>query len=334
MAFLFDEFSFINSIKPAETFHSELSEGIGDDAAVYLPKSGAEQLVSMDTMVEGIHFTEETMTAQDIGWKALAVNLSDLAAMGGVADYYLVSIALPERWKERVHDIYEGIQACGRLYKADLIGGDTVSSMHDLMISVTVIGHVPPGEKAYLRSDAIPGDHLLVTGTLGDSSAGLNIMLNEKDLRRQPFAESLIKAHQRPYPQLTAAKLLREIGGRFSVNDISDGISSEASEIAKASNAGIEVWQDRLPVSEDLQAYSQGKSNLKWTLEGGEDYQLLITAPAGTLGSITEIFSKSGLLITEIGKVTEESGEVFLVDESGKQPLHPRGFNHFKKNEG
>jgi thiamine-monophosphate kinase len=185
-----------------------------------------------------------------------------------------------------------------------------------------------------LRSSAKLGDHVLVTGTLGDSAAGLNILMNDTGMSRQPFSESLIKAHQRPFPQLHAAKLLREVGGRFSVNDISDGISSEASEIAIASGAGIEIWEDRLPVSEDLAAYTQDMPNMKWVLEGGEDYQLLMTAPSESVVALTELFLKRSIRLTEIGMVTEEAGKVWLVNDLERQPLHPAGYNHFTKNEG
>lgn len=329
MAF-FDEFSFIKSIQPNKYFNRHLLKGIGDDAAVFTP-DGYEQLVCMDTMIEGVHFTEKTMSPEDIGWKTLAANLSDIAAMGGIPDYFLVSVAIPPHWAGRINAIYKGLQQCANLYKVDLIGGDTVSSKAGLLISVTVLGHLEEGERAFYRADARAGDHIFVTGTLGDSAAGLHLLLENEESNQY---QRLLSAHQKPVSQVLGGRLLRKVGDRFAVNDISDGLSSEANEIAEASGVGMEIWAERLPISEPFLVYTKGEKHLEWVLNGGEDYQLLFTCAPDTATRLPKLFSEKGIRLTEIGQVTEHAGQVMLVDHNKKKRLYPTGYNHFTNNEG
>src|SRR5690625_1342534 len=224
-----DEFSFIDSIKQPFYKQSTLMKGIGDDAAVFRP--GANDVVTaVDTFVEGIHFAKKTMPPFYIGYRSLAANISDLAAMGATPAFYLVSITIPKTWqKEQLPEIFNGMSSLSHTYKMDLIGGDTVSGK-ELVISITVIGYVKKGKVRY-RSLAKPDDIVFVTGTVGDSQAGFYILMNQgKYINKDYF----IKRHQMPKPRIDFVQQLSHLN-RISLNDISDGIASEASEIARES---------------------------------------------------------------------------------------------------
>lgn len=176
-----DEFDLIRRITPTETHQRSLVMGIGDDASVYQPHSHCEEVVCVDTMVEHVHFRFDFSTPFEIGFKALAVNVSDIAAMGGAPKYYLVSIAIPPHGDETVVSaLYEGMKALADTYQMDLIGGDTVATHSDFVITVTVIGEVPKGKACY-RHSAQTGDIVFVTGELGSSAAGLSLLMNELD---------------------------------------------------------------------------------------------------------------------------------------------------------
>ncbi|MBM7646582.1 thiamine-monophosphate kinase [Scopulibacillus daqui] len=325
-----DEFSLIQSIQPKEKRHKDLMTGIGDDAAVYRTDHHAEQMICMDTMTEGIHFTSATMKAYDIGWKALAANISDIAAMGGFPDYYLVSVAMPSEWSSEMKEMYRGMEDLGSMFQMDLIGGDTTSSRSGLVITITAVGHAEQG-KVFLRSGAKPGDLVFVTGYLGESAAGLALLLKDIDINDQKAKHQLIKSHQRPMPQVEAARLLRGIPSRFAVNDISDGLASEANEIAEASGVTININYQSLPVSKSL-SQLDAHDQRRFMLSGGEDYQLLITAPEENSEVLRDVFMKHGVLLTKIGVVTRGRPEVYLIDKGTKTLLTKSGYNHFKSN--
>ncbi|TCP19718.1 thiamine-phosphate kinase [Scopulibacillus darangshiensis] len=329
---MIDEFDFIKSVRPNKTHHKDLVMGIGDDAAVYNCKKGAEQIVCADTMVEGIHFTKETMTPFQLGWKVLAANISDVAAMGGKPDYYLVSIAMTKDWLHQAKGIYKGMEALAAQFGMDLIGGDTVSSKHELVLSVTVIGHVV-ASRASLRNQARPGDAVLVTGTLGDSAAGLALLTKDMAIDDHNDSQYLINKHQLPLPQVTAAEILAEMNERFAVNDISDGIASEANEIAEASQVAIKINYENLPRSQALRHFDSTRQ-MYFMLNGGEDFQLLITAPRHKVEQLIEHFKGHDLLLTKIGEVTEGEPGVTLEVNGGEERLEKAGYNHFRADEG
>ncbi|MFD2617733.1 thiamine-phosphate kinase [Terrilactibacillus laevilacticus] len=321
-----DEFSLIRSITPEKAYHKELIQGIGDDSAIYTPIQNEHQIVCMDTMVEGVHFTEQTMSPFQIGWKALAVNLSDIAAMGGTPDYYLVSIAFPSVWYDRINEIYRGLSDLAKRFNIDLIGGDTVSS-DKLTITVTAIGHTFK-RKYFLRSQAWPGDVILVTGTLGDSAAGLRILLGELRGNDDEMERTLIKNHQLPFPLIEAGQIMAQMPYHTSLNDISDGLASEANEIAEASGVKLIIDYSSLPKSDELLQLDP-KLQKEYSLFGGEDYQLLITAPESAVLEYQQAFKKVGIRLTRIGYVEEGSPSVYLVDGQDKALLSKKGFNHF-----
>lgn len=320
-----DEFAFIKDIQPDRLFHAEKVVGIGDDAAIIGVEEGFEKIVCVDTMVEGVHFTRETMKPFDIGYKALAANISDVAAMGGYPLYYLVSITIPKSWtQEELKTIYDGMKTLGEQYEMDLIGGDTTSGK-TMVLSVFVIGKVEKG-KRLLRSNARDGDVVFVSGTVGDAAGGLDILLHNKNAGK---FEALVESHQRPKPQVALGRILSEFE-RVSLNDVSDGLASELLEIAEASQVDILINKETIPISEDLQLYDT-ENALKWALTGGEDFELVGSIPEVDWAKLQKECLTAGMKITKIGTVSSGEGQAFLKSHDGVQELKKEGYNHFNR---
>ncbi|WP_404349014.1 thiamine-phosphate kinase [Sutcliffiella horikoshii] len=320
-----DEFAFIKDIQPDRLFHAEKVVGIGDDAAIIGMEEGFEKIVCVDTMVEGVHFTRETMKLFDIGYKALAANISDVAAMGGYPLYYLVSITIPKSWtQEELKSIYDGMKTLGEQYEMDLIGGDTTSGK-TMVLSVFVIGKVEKG-KRLLRSNARDGDVVFVSGTVGDAAGGLDILLHNKDAGK---FEALLESHQRPKPQVALGRILSEFE-RVSLNDVSDGLASELLEIAEASQVDILINKETIPISEDLQRYDT-ENAIKWALTGGEDFELVGSIPETDWAKLQKECLRAGMKITKIGSVSSGEGQAFLKSHDGVQELKKEGYNHFNR---
>lgn len=296
--------------------------GAGDDGAVYRMPEGTDEVISTDTLVEGIHFTDVTMEAADVGWKLCTANFSDMAAMGAEPCQFVISAALPDAlpvaW---LTACYDGIREACRTYKVNLLGGDITGSRQGVILTGTVIGAVPRG--AFVRrSGAQEGDLLCVTGTLGGSGAGLAALLAG---RGDAYPE-LVRRHRRPVPQIRAGQILRE-AGMHALDDVTDGLASEANEIALASRADIEIDAAAVPIAEETRRFSaeMGKDPLSYVLTGGEDYELLAAGPAEAVAR-----AKEKLPLTVIGRVTGKGGRVFLVRNGEKTPLPRIGYDHFK----
>lgn len=235
------EFEFIEKIKPSYYRNSSVIKGIGDDAAVVSPPNGYELVIASDTMVEDIHFSFEYMQLSDIGFRVLAANLSDLAAMGARPLYYAVNIAVPSTYSdEQLTDLYVGMNELAQKYKLDLIGGDTVSA-NELVITISVFGKVLPNRKR-LRSYAQTNDIVFVTGNLGEAAYGYDL-LQSNFLLENYFTNR----HKRPIPRIDFVELTDSVI-RMSLNDLSDGLASELNEIAEASQATIVIHWDDLPI--------------------------------------------------------------------------------------
>ncbi|MFK3939058.1 thiamine-phosphate kinase [Alkalihalobacillus sp. NPDC078783] len=327
-----DEFEFIDQIKPASHHQPSLVMGIGDDAAVYASTEGMREVVCVDTMIEGVHFTKDTLSPYQIGRKALAINVSDLAAMGAVPRFYLVSIAIPSLWNdEDLNDLYKGMQELADKWKMDLIGGDTVSAKESLVITVTAIGQVEEAVSLY-RNKAAPGDIVFITGTVGSSAAGLGLLLEKG--RYASFNKSeaeLVFMHQQPEPQVEAGRLCARTQARISLNDISDGVASEASELAVASDVSIYLEADQIPFHPALDEFDKGQK-LAFAFNGGEDFQLIGTIEETAFSLFLEDALKAGIQIQRIGKVKEKAEHpVYVTENDQLKPLQKGGFNHFKK---
>lgn len=325
-----DEFSFINKIKPKHINHSSLITGIGDDSAVISGKKNVEQIICMDTMVEDVHFTRKTMTPFQVGYKVLAANISDVAAMGGIPTFYLVSIAIPKKWEEEeLLSIFNGMENLATQFGMDLIGGDTVSTKHQLVITVTVLGEVEK-DKHLLRSNAKEDDIVFVTGTLGDSAAGLQLLLaNGLEFPYELDERFLVQRHQLPTPRVEVGRILSTID-RVALNDISDGLASEVNELAEASSVSILIDEEKIPLSKSITNF-KNQNALEWALFGGEDFELVGTASERSWQMIKNECEKNQINITEIGVVKNGPAQVLLRTKNGKRiPLHKKGFNHFK----
>ncbi|WLD93686.1 thiamine-phosphate kinase [Alkalihalobacillus sp. AL-G] len=325
-----DEFDFIDSITPKKSFQPTLIRGIGDDAALIRSEAGQNDILCVDTMVESIHFNRKTMNPYQIGYKALAVNVSDIAAMGGAPTFYLVSIAIPSSWsEEELQEIYKGMDGLAQQHEMDLIGGDTVSTKGPLVISVTVHGRVQ-SDRQLLRENARPGDIVFVTGPLGLSAAGLHLLL-ENDQFEATRQKELLKAHQMPDPQVKAGLLLAESGFRIALNDISDGIASEAWEIADASQVHITLDYDQVPKHPELKHFSAQQTE-EWILYGGEDFQLVGTVSESNWLPLKRLFDQHQKPLYNIGTVETGEAGVSLFKNGDSLRLSKKGYNHFKGN--
>ena len=327
-----DEFALIRSWlsrRPSPDRHIEVD--IGDDAAVVQPLSGNSTVLTCDTMVETIHFRRDTLSLQEIGRKLLAANASDINAMGGVSVYALVSVSMPDRWQEaELLSIYEGLYEYAEEIKVTLIGGDTTYTTGPLTLTLTLMGEVEKG-RAIRRSVAKPGDVLFVTGTLGDSAAGLDLLL-----KKSPVSDGekhLIAAHKRPNPPLPIGPWLSDspFYNQVSLNDISDGLAQEAWEIAEASGVRIVIEEEKIPLSSVLLSYARksGQNPYDWVWSGGEDFQLLGTIPPHHWEAFEWEAKRRNWKITAIGQV--ESGEPCVEKIVNKRRLkvEKAGYNHF-----
>lgn len=317
-----DEFSFIEAIKQKHYRQSSLIKGIGDDGAIIRPT--ADVAVASDTFVENIHFSRDTMTPFHIGYRLLAANLSDMAAMGAVPAFYLVSIVIPETWRDReVQDIFHGMKKLASVYNIDLIGGDTVSGS-ELTITVMILGFTDKNRIRY-RSAAKPGDVVFVTGTLGDAQAGFYILMNQDEYKNKDY---FIRRHQMPEPRIRFSSEVKL--SRVALNDISDGIASEAHEIAQASGVSITLFDRSIPVSEDYGQFPE-KLQIKWKYFGGEDFELLGTVSEEEWEVVERIAEVTETKLTKIGYVSnEQPGSVFLVKNDKTIKLPKAGYIHLK----
>lgn len=321
-----DEFSFIDSIKQVTYRQPTLKKGIGDDAAVF-SQSTRDIVTAVDTFVDGVHFSRETMNPFHVGYRALAANISDLAAMGASPAFYLVSIVVPKTWfMEEIEEIFSGMKDIAGIYKLDLIGGDTVSGK-ELAISITVIGYVDKNKARY-RSKAEAGDVVFVTGTLGDSQAGLYILTHPGNYKG---ARYYIKKHQMPIPRVAFAKGLSDLP-RVALNDISDGIANEAAEIAMASRVDIVLDANTLPLSAFYKQFPE-KLQRHWKLFGGEDFEIMGTVAKEDWPKVKKVAEQTKTPIAKIGYVqctAQEANQVYLLENSQSQPLLKKGYIHMK----
>ncbi|GEL09181.1 thiamine-phosphate kinase [Salisediminibacterium halotolerans] len=325
-----NEFDWIRSIQPKTHKQKTVEVGIGDDAAIVRPNDGCDTVLAVDTMVEGVHFTKDTMTAEDIGYKALAVNLSDIAAMGAVPLYYIVSIAVPKTgWsQDETRGIYRGMAELAEIHEIDLIGGDTVSINGPLVISVTIGGEVEE-DCRLLRQNAQAGDIVFVTGPLGRSPYGLDHLLEYGRERadEMPAVYPYVEAHQRPVPQVAIGRFLACQDVRIALNDISDGIAHEAKEIAEASGAAVILEWESLPVDEKLKEAPLSKQE-DWVLYGGEEFQLVGTVSVQDWFILKRKAKEHGFELTAVGEVTAGEG-VFLRRNDTIEQISRSGYTHF-----
>ena len=299
--------------------------GIGDDAAAW-PGDTSVQLATTDFLIEDVHFSLALTSWGELGWRAMAANLSDIAAMGGWPKYALVSLALPGATEvENVAALYQGMLDLARQFEVIIAGGDT-SSAPMLIINLTLLGSTGGQDKQILtRSAAKAGEKIAVTGDLGAAAAGLEVLKSPS--RFDPEATASLKtAFLRPCPRVAEGQILVKCGVRAAI-DVSDGLVADLGHICQMSQVGARVEVDRVPIRPELKA-SFGDRALELALSGGEDYELLFTASAGV---IEQVKVAASCPITVIGDITADKiGEVTLIDGQGNPVNLPRvGWEHF-----
>jgi thiamine-monophosphate kinase len=332
------EFGLIEYLtKNIKIHHKSTVKGVGDDCAV-IDSSDLQTLVTTDLLVEGVHFDMSYMPLKHLGYKAVMVNLSDVYAMNGLAKQITVSIAVSNRFPlEALEELYAGIHLACNTYQIDLIGGDTTSSTKGLLISITAIGEAKAKDIVY-RSGAKPNDLLVVTGDLGAAYLGLQVLEREKQVfqvnpNSQPDLENytyLVERQLKPEARKDIIKLFKDLEVKpTSMIDISDGLSSEILHICKQSKTGCNLYEDKIPLDQQVIATCE-EFNLNSTtiaLSGGEDYELLFTISQEDYPKI-----KGNPNFTVIGHITEENeGKNLITRANQKIELTAQGWNALNK---
>lgn len=323
------EFGLIDRISEKVSKGKGVITGIGDDAAVTELSPGMQLLTSTDMLLEDVHFRRKWHDPYRLGRKSLAVSISDIAAMGGIPRWALLSIAIPKEYPLEDLDAFtNGFLSMAAEHGVSLIGGDTCSSKSGLVISVTIMGEQQP-QYIVRRDGARSGDEIWVTGTLGDAAFGLELLESGFDSEGNNF---LISRLLDPTPQTAAGRVLAESGLVSAMIDISDGILSDYGHIADLSGVGGIIHLDALPFSESFRTMAEKLPLFPFNmlLSGGEDYQLAFTAKAGNKEKISNIMKKSGIPASPVGIVTSLPGVTVLRPDGTPYLLQKHGFNHFK----
>ncbi len=326
------EFGFIGKIRTLlKSNPPSVIQGLGDDAAIFKPSAGHELVFTTDMLVEGRHFDFRFITPWQLGAKTMAVNLSDCAAMGAKPTVAVLSIGVPSSFPVRdLEAFYDGLTGWGESYGARVVGGDTVGS-EKFIVNLALIGEIEPG-RALLRSGAKVGDSVLVTGTLGDSAAGLHTLRHPSG-RGKEAIPLLIKRHLTPVPRFNVGRYLSTRKLATSAIDISDGLSSEINHLCRESGVGAEILEETIPLSIAMIHYCHENrlKPLDFALGGGEDYELLFTVKSSRAEQIShELSAETGTPVHVIGKMVSPAKGVRLVTRKGKRTaLKPGGYDHF-----
>ena len=304
-----------------QSSRADVSLGIGDDAALLRPPPGQFLVVSTDTLVSGVHFPIDT-TPEAIGHKALAVNLSDMAAMGAEPAWFTLAITLPDSNENWLTHFSQGLFTLACEHHVQLVGGDTTHG--PLSITIQVMGFVPES-LALTRDGAVDGDAIYVTGTLGDAAAGLHIKQGQLK-PPTPVSKILLNKLDLPSPQIAVGLALRGLAN--AVIDISDGLSADLGHVLTASNVGADVYIDKIPLSDAFKSLNLKDS---WPLAtcAGDDYELCFTVPELHEKEMKHKLDSFGCACTKIGTVSKQEG-LRWIGESGKEcVLSLTGYDHF-----
>jgi thiamine-monophosphate kinase len=308
-----------------------VKKGIGDDAAVIHPAHSREYLlITSDMLLEGIDFRCDWTSPRRLGSKSIAVNLSDMAAMGARPQFFTVSLAVPSGISERwLLDLYDGMTKTGSSYGAQLIGGDLSYSNNGIMISITVLGE-SLNRKVLYRSGGRAGDLLFVTGILGKSAAGLRLLEDGCSKPLSKSKRSALRAHHMPLPRCEAGLWLAQCGMVRCMMDLSDGLSVDLPRMCAASGVGAELHSDNLPVFSESKLWNCDPVEL--ALHGGEDFELLFTVPASKSRLFEKTYPSKFPKVTQIGKLTGDVGSVWITETAKKRHrLSEGGYDHFSR---
>ena len=302
--------------------------GIGDDAAVVAPTRNAQTVLTTDAQVEGVHFDRRFSSPSDIGSRALAVNLSDLAAMGATPRWALLSLAMPDGFAVAdVEELVSGLAAMASRFGVRVIGGNLTRSPGPLMVDITAVGEVRP-RRVLTRSGGRPGDALYVSGSIGAAAAGLEML--KAAAFRDPPGECITR-YLRPEPRVRLGLAIARARAARAAMDLSDGLADAAHQLADASGCGVEIEADALPIDAAARAFWEAAGNdaVLHALSGGDDYELLIAVPrawGGRLGHARSRVAEPAL--TRIGVLTKDRAARVLLRD-GKREILPKGFEHF-----
>jgi thiamine-monophosphate kinase len=332
------------------THHSSLILGIGDDAAVIRHRAGFDTVVTADLLVEGIDFRLGGfgISARDVGHKALAVSLSDIAAMGARPGFCLLSVGVPAgRWRTNfLEEFYAGVRALAARHGVSIIGGDTSRTPERVVVDSIVLGEVRRG-RSVLRSGARPGDQIFVTGALGGAAAGLKILegrvvqtpegrafqkssSQNSSLKLSRAERRLVRRQTRPTPRVEWGAMLGERRLATAMIDLSDGLSSDLAHLCRESRVGARIDASLLPLDPALKSATTDKDEaLSLALDGGEDFELLFTVSPRDVSKLPDEID--GVRATLVGEVTGGRGKIKLVEGGEERALKPRGFEHFKR---
>ncbi len=304
--------------------------GIGDDAAV-LPLSAEKVLLfTTDTLVEGVHFQWKYTPAYHLGWKSLAVNLSDIAAMGGRPTYALINLGIPiQSSLSLIEELYRGLEDAASLGEVEIVGGDTVGSQH-FFINISLLGESEK-DKFLLRKGAKEGDSIYVTGTLGDSAAGLLCLKGKTGQVESKLKDELSLRHLLPTPRIREGRKIAGLASATAMIDVSDGLASDLGWIIEESGVGAAIYQDKIPLSPTVVQLSEQLkiSPWKWALSGGEDYELLFTVSEGRNQIPEDVLD---FPVTRIGVILpRQEGLVIIGPEGKKKRLRREGYDHFRR---
>ncbi len=297
--------------------------GVGDDAALLRLPPGADLVAAVDTLVSGRHFLQES-DPRAIGHRALAVNLSDMAAMGATPAWATLALTLPRADAAWLEGFSQGLASLADAYGVALVGGDTTAG--PLTISLQILGHVTPGT-ALRRSGARAGDVLAVTGTLGDAGAGLALLSARLSSSDRGAADRLIERLEYPVPRVEFGSRARGIA--TAAMDVSDGLAGDLPKLAAASGLAAEVDVGRLPLSAALQAVTSIRQAREWACSAGDDYELLVAVPPARFSELREVARESRLELTAIGELHTGSGVRWSLEGSPFSPLS-QGYDHFR----
>jgi thiamine-monophosphate kinase len=326
---------------------AEVVVGIGDDTAALRVSGDRLLLATCDIQLEGHHFLRDKIAPQQLGRKALAINLSDIASMGGRPRYALVSLGLPKdlavSW---VDALYDGLQEEAARFGTSIVGGNITGSPL-ILVDITLLGEVEE-DRLLRRSGARVGDRLLVTGTLGASGAGLAWLVareegrgtgdekrgtrNEERGMRDEVGE-VLAAHFTPTPRVPEGRAIGATGAATAMIDLSDGLASDVGHICELSNVGVRVEEARLPIALATRVVAEalGRDPTAFALFGGEDYELLLTAPADRVGELVAAVGQTGTPLMDIGAIVPAAaGRTLLLADGRTIPLEPGGWDHFR----
>jgi thiamine-monophosphate kinase len=334
------EFGLIERIRSRKAAYDEdVVIGIGDDCAI-LRRGSVLEALTTDCLVAGTHYEDGWLTMRDIGWKALAVNVSDVAAVGGIPKHALVTLFLPDGLTSGdIDELYAGMDECGAAFGVSIVGGDIVRIRGPFAVSVTLAGTCERDE-VILRSGARADDIIVVTGALGEAALGMRCLKEKVAVSEGSPLAGCVAKFRRPTPRLAASRAVVEGLRPSSMIDISDGLLSDMRHVLEASKVGGVLEADAIPVSPAVREFFQGDEEgaLAWAISGGEEYELLFTMTSRQESKLPELAEKIGTALTRIGKITSKSYGVKLAGPDGEKDLAPGespgglpgGFDHFK----